>query len=60
MKDIEEKLALFRLDDQSVKSVLHALNLVREEHKGPATYTVETVVVRNGEAKVVSKEVHNV
>lgn len=60
MKDIEKKLGLFRLDDQSVKSVLHALDLVKEEHKGPAAYTVETVVVRNGEARVVSKEVQNV
>lgn len=60
MKDIEEKLALFRLDDQSIKSVMHAIDLVTDENKGPATYTVETVVVRNGEAKVISKEVHNV
>ncbi|MCC7431617.1 hypothetical protein IT568_12305 [bacterium] len=60
MKDIEEKLALFRLDYQSIKSVMHAINLVNDEHKGPASYTVETVVVRNGEAKVISKEVKNV
>ncbi|SCC95159.1 hypothetical protein THIX_70188 [Thiomonas sp. X19] len=60
MKDIEEKLALFRLADQSIKSVMHAIDLANDEHKGPATYTVETVVVHNGEAKVISKEVHNV
>lgn len=60
MKDIEEKLALFRLDDQSIKSVLHAIDLVNDEHKGPASYAIETVVVRNGEAKVISKEVQNV
>lgn len=60
MKDIEEKLALFRLDDQAIKSVMQTIDLVKDEHEGPTTYTVETVVVRNGEAKVISKEVQNV
>lgn len=60
MKDIEEKLALFRLDDQSIKSVMHAIELANDEQNGPATYTVETVVVRNGETKIISKEVQNV
>jgi len=60
MDDIEQKLAMFRLDDQSVKSVLRTLDLVRDSNKGPTTYTVETIVVRDGEAEVISKEDLNV
>lgn len=56
MKDLEEKLAMFRLNEQSLKSALHALDLVKDDQGGPATYAVETVVVLNGEAKVVAKE----
>lgn len=60
MKDIEEKLALFRLDDQSVKGALHALELVKEGLNTPTTYTVETIIVLGGEAKVVEKELLSV
>jgi len=60
MDDIEQKLAMFRLDDQSVKSVLRTLDLVRDSNKGQTTYTVETIIVRDGEAEVISKEDLNV
>jgi len=60
MDSIEEKLALFRLGEKSVQSVLHTLDLVRAGQKEHATYTVETVVIRNGKAEVVSKEDKNV
>lgn len=56
MKDLEEKLAMFCLNDKSVKSTLHVLDLVKDDQRGPAIYAVETVVVLNGEAKVVAKE----
>lgn len=56
MKDVEEKLAMFRLDDQYLKGALRAIDLVKDGQKGPATYTVETVIVLDGEAKVVAKE----
>lgn len=56
MKDLEEKLAMFCLNDQSVKRALHVLDLVKDDQRGPATYAVETVVVLDGEAKVVAKE----
>lgn len=56
MKDVEEKLAMFCLNDQSVKGALHALDLVKDGQRGPATYAVETIIVLDGEAKVVAKE----
>ncbi len=56
MKNVEEKLAMFCLDDQSVKGALHALDLVKDGQRGPATYTVETIIVLDGEAKVIAKE----
>ncbi len=60
MDSIEEKLALFRLGEKSVQSVFHTLDLVRDGQKELAIYTVETVVIRNGKAEVVSKEDKNV
>lgn len=56
MKDVEEKLAMFCLDDQSVKGALHVLDLVNDVQRGPATYAVETIIVLDGEAKVIAKE----
>ena len=56
MKDVEEKLAMFGLDDQSVKGALHVLELVKDVQSGPATYAVETIIVLDGEAKVIAKE----
>lgn len=60
MDSIEEKLALFRLGERSIQSVFQMLDLVRDGQKEPTTYTVETVVIRNGKAEVVSKEAKNV
>lgn len=60
MKDLEEKLAMFHLGDQSVRDALHAIELVKDGHRGPSTYTIETIVVLDGEAKVVAKENRNV
>lgn len=56
MKDVEEKLAMFCLDDQSVKDALHVLDLAKDVQSGPATYAVETIIVLDGEAKVIAKE----
>lgn len=56
MMGVEEKLAMFRLDDQSVRDALHALDLVKDGQRGPATYAVETIIVLDGEAKVVATE----
>lgn len=60
MKDVEEKLAMFHLGDKSVRDTLHAIELVKDSHKGPSAYTVETIIVLDGEAKVVAKENRNV